>query len=654
MLRALARLLPAVALTLCAELLAAQEAPPPGERADPQRPGLPPPYYGYGFGPETTEHRTIAVEEAIALALAEASAFQEAQIDARIAELDVRQARAALLPQLGLQLGYIGTTPAPGVSPSVFSLAPANGIHEALALVTASGTLDVSGRLRAALHRNRELTAAAHAGSEAARRALVLATVDAYYGLSLARQKRRVADEILGLAESFAETARQLAGGGGGGDDLFRAQAEALRRRDELEAARAAESAATDALRTLTGIPINVHVGVSRPADLPPLDAFASYTESAVLATRPELAQLDALKGAAESDLRAARGEKLPQLSYALSGGFDATDLGNLKRFSGASAQLLVNVPLFNFGAIRSRETQAELRTRSAQLARRIEERQLQQEFYTARATAFSALARVRESKDRASAAETNLTALLARYRERKATITEVIDAQSAHADARDAYYQAITDYQTSRARLAPDPARLSFAPVASALASGARATPAACAAELAQAPELAGLRLGLPLEELRARFPGLAIPGADAAGGVHVEIEGARLAKPADDPAFAISQASLDFLDGRAAVVRVVFSGATTWETKDAFLAAAAARFGLPGPWSAFYDWSDKALADGEELRDLAAECHGFRLRLGLGLFSEGVKRVLSPHLKLEDSAAAAAWRARLAASAP
>ena len=38
------------------------------------------------------------------------------------------------------------------------------------------------------------------------------------------------------------------------------------------------------------------------------------------------------------------------------------------------------------------------------------------------------------------------------------------------------------------------------------------------------------------------------------------------------------------------------------------------------------------------EDLRDLALECEGFRIRLGLGFFSEGVPRVLTPHLKLDD----------------
>ncbi len=113
----------AVVLTIPAGLLlsalglAAQPAPPPDERADPQRPGLPPPYYSYAYGPETTEHRSLTVEQAIALALQTASSYRQAQFDERLAAEDVTQARAALLPTLAAQIGYVGTTPAGGLPP---------------------------------------------------------------------------------------------------------------------------------------------------------------------------------------------------------------------------------------------------------------------------------------------------------------------------------------------------------------------------------------------------------------------------------------------------------------------------------------------------------------------------------------------------------
>src|SRR5262249_44756155 len=153
-------------------------------------------------------------------------------------------------------------------------------------------------------------------------RALVLATIDAYYGLSLARQKRRLADETLALAESFAVLTADLVQAAQAEEtERLRARAEALRRRGEPEQARGGEAAASDQLRALTGLPPNVHLGVVRPSgELPPLGDFGTFSGDA-LASRPQLGQIEALERAARLDIDAARSERRPQLTYSLNGG---------------------------------------------------------------------------------------------------------------------------------------------------------------------------------------------------------------------------------------------------------------------------------------------------------------------------------------------
>lgn len=47
--------------------------------------------------------------------------------------------------------------------------------------------------------------------------------------------------------------------------------------------------------------------------------------------------------------------------------------------------------------------------------------------------------------------------------------------------------------------------------------------------------------------------------------------------------------------------------------------------------------------MEDEEDIRELASECSGYRVRLGLGYFSEGVRRVSTPHIKVEDTSALA-----------
>ena len=408
--------------------------------------------------------RSMTIDEAIQLALGQSSAYRLSQFDERIAAEDVKQARSALLPRFTVPLTYFGTTPSQvreeEGEPLIYSYVSSSAINETIALLNASGELDLSGRLRASLRRSRHQLDAARAGTLIARRQLALDTVDAYYSLVLARERRRFAQETLALAEGFLKVTQEVQRRGedeSEGADLLRASVQVSTRRDELEQARAGEVAAMDSLRLLTGIDFETPINVSNIGlDLPATSDFNNFTEEQLKA-RPEFGQVEAQRRAALADASAARGERLPQLTYTLNGGFDAADFRPLKRYAGGSAIVTLTIPVFDFGASRSRETQARLRAQSAEMQRETTLRQLRQEFYTARATALGALVRIRETQSAVDNALKNLVIILARYRAKKATITDVVDAQSAFVEARLSNSQAVIDYRTSRVRLEPN-----------------------------------------------------------------------------------------------------------------------------------------------------------------------------------------------------
>src|SRR5213075_1848465 len=129
-----------------------------------------------------------------------------------------------------------------------------NAISEYEAFGSVSGDLDIAGKLRATLAKNRALLAAAHAGTEVARRALEQAVVEAYYGLALAIAQNRAAEGNLSAAEEFEKiTALLLSGGEVAPVDLTRAQLQTIQRRDEIEKARVNEEVAAGSLRVLVG-----------------------------------------------------------------------------------------------------------------------------------------------------------------------------------------------------------------------------------------------------------------------------------------------------------------------------------------------------------------------------------------------------------------
>ena len=607
-----------------------------------QRTGMPPPYYDYPFGSMTTEHRVLTVNQAVELALGNASLYRQAQLDERVAREDVKQSRVAFLPQLSLPLTYNGTTSsqlrAPG-DPLIYSFVSSSAINETSAFLNASGPIDLSGRLRAALRRSRALLEATHAGTLAARRSLIISTVDAYYGLVLARQKERLADETLALAEAFTKIAEDTRGRGEGDEtEVLRARGSALLRRDELEQARAAESAAMDVLRVLTGVDFSTHISLSNVVDaVPTANDLQSYTEE-LIKSRPELSQLESLGRAALAEQSEARRELLPQLSYSLNGGFDAADFRPLGRYSGAQAIISLNIPVFNWGASKSREAQARLRAQSLEIERENTLRQLRADFYTARANALSALQRINQTRGAADALQQNITLVFARYRARKAAILDVLDAQSSYAAARLAYYQAIADYRTARVRLETDPAQMMRAENAQPSPLPENKSRPGCALSLAQSIDVGGLRLGMSIEQTQQLFPSLKVTKLEEQGVGTATLKSSELNYRAESRSFfeGAETVALEFTNGRLSFIRVNYPATDRWGSSDEFVSMIAEKLNLQGTWKRFYDWETKTIRDIRDLRDQALECSGFRIVAGIGV--EGIGSDQRPHFEFED----------------
>jgi outer membrane protein TolC len=394
------------------------------------------------------------------LANAQASTFQSAVINERIAAEDVRQARAAFLPRVTTPLSYIYTSPALGLPPGeprAPSFVSADGIGVTDALVNVAGDFDIAGRLRASLARNRALLAAAHAGTDAAKRALAQAVIEAYYGLALANAQRRAAEGNLAAVEEFERiTSLLLSGGDVASVDVTRALLQTLARRDELEKARANEEVAAGALRVFVGYefsrPLNT---TDLSLEIPIESDYAQFKAEDVL-RRPEFVQLEQQLRAAQQEIRIAHADRLPSLTYSINGGFDTDSLRSprLKEHTGVTAAITFSVTIFDWGATRSRERQARLRADLAENERTISLRGFTQQFYAARAQVESAATRIKLAREGVAKAQDNVEASIARYRAGEAQIVEVTDAETTLVEQRNALYQAIFDYQTALARL--------------------------------------------------------------------------------------------------------------------------------------------------------------------------------------------------------
>ncbi len=423
--------------------------------------------------PPQSTSAPLTLDEAVRLALNQASAFQQSGFNERIAAEDVRQARAAFLPRVALAPSVIATTPELGsgapTSPSApatpgsiaVSRAPsfigANALTEYQGLVGVSGELDIAGRLRAGLRRNQALLEAARFSTEVARRDLVLAVEDVYNALAFASLRRRAAEQNLNAAQEFERiTALLLSGGEVAPVDQIRARLQTTTRRDELEQARAAESVAADSLRVLVGYDFTRSIATTDLLmNLPQESEIGRFTADAI-SRRPEFAQFAAERRVAEQEIELARAERRPQFTYSINGGFvtDSLRPSPLGTHTGASVTVGVSVPLFDGGVSRSRERQSRLRAEVAEQTRTLAARTFAQGFFSARTQALSALTRIRNANMGITNAEANVAASIARYRAGEGQIIEVTDAQNLLNAQRTALYQAIFDYQTAMSRL--------------------------------------------------------------------------------------------------------------------------------------------------------------------------------------------------------
>ena len=402
----------------------------------------------------------LSLDQVLRLAMTQASTYQSALLNERVAAEDVRQARAAFLPKVSAPLSYIYTSPALGLPPGeprAPSFIANDAISQYQALLNVSGDFDIAGRLRSTLAKNRALLAAAHAGTEIARRALGQAVVEAYYGLALAAAQRQAAEGNLSAAEEFERiTSLLLSAGEVAPVDLTRAQLQTLSRRDELERARVTEQVAAGSVRVFIGYDFARPINTTDLALALPTDAEYRQFKADDVFRRPEFVQLDQQLRAARQEVKIARADRLPSLSYSINGGFDTDSLKGprLKEHTGVSAGVSLTIPIFDWGASRSRERQARLRVSIAENETNLARRGLTQEFYSAQAQAESAAARIRLARDAVSKAQDNLAASIARYRAGEAQIIEVTDAQTTLVTQRSALYQAIFDYQVALARL--------------------------------------------------------------------------------------------------------------------------------------------------------------------------------------------------------
>ncbi len=401
----------------------------------------------------------LGVADAIGLALGHASVYQAAAIGQSVAGEDVQQAHAAFLPRVSVPTAITYNNPERGslAVPGAQSYISLNAIREYQSGVAVTGELNLSGRLSATLRRNRELLAAARAGTEVARRNLIIATQEAYYGVALTAARLGFADRNVATAQEFVRvTALMSQGGEVPAIDLSRARLQLATRLDEMAQAQASATIATETLRFLTGLDPSATLTVESLETLLPSPGEIETIVPGSPAERPEFTQIEAQRRAANEDGKIARAERRPSVFYTLNAGMDTNSLqpSIVNQHAGGAAFLTLSIPVFDWGISRSKERQAQYRAQTFDLQRQLFERSVTQQLESAMALAAAARQRTQIASGAIVDAQQNVATSVARYRAGESLILEVTDAQNLLTAQQQSLYQAIYEYRIGLARL--------------------------------------------------------------------------------------------------------------------------------------------------------------------------------------------------------
>ena len=378
---------------------------------------------------------TVTLQDALTRAQSNEPQFHAALTDYGVAREQSVQARAALLPSVNYNAAFLYTQ---GNRTATGRFVGANGVHEYVSQGNAHQSLSLQDV--ADYRRARAQEALAKAKSQIAARGLVVAVVGTYYGTVVAQRKYSTAQRAAGEAERFFDITQKLERGGEVAHaDTIKAQLQFQQQQRALQDAQLEMDRSRLELAVLIFPSFNENfITVDDLQNIEPLPSYQE-AEKAAGDTNPQLGAALASLRAANQEVAVAWNSFLPSLSldyfYGIDAnhfavnGFDKT-IGPFRNL-GYSATATLQIPIWNWGANRSKVKSAELQRDQAKVELSFTQRKLVADLkslYGEAQTARSELESLRLSADLAAESQ-RLTTL--RYQAGEATVLEVVDSQN-------------------------------------------------------------------------------------------------------------------------------------------------------------------------------------------------------------------------------
>lgn len=406
----------------------------------------------------------ITLEQALARASEYAGQSRLADLAAKLAREDRLQTRAGLLPALNAFNQFIYTE-GNGTASGVFVANDGVHVYNEQAVLH-EDLLNVF--RRAELRRSRAAEAVALAQRDVASRGLRATLVQDFYALVAAQRKVRSAQSALDEAKRFLDIAsKQEHGGEAARADVIKAELQERQRvRDLSEASATLEKAK---------ISLAVLIFPDPARDFSAVDDLDATGASPVpgaangaVARTPDVRAATAAVDQARNDVAAARYAYFPSLALDFFYGIDANQFAARTDYPtpesgrstlpdylvphrqnlGYSGQITFNIPVWNWGATRSKVRQAELREAQAQTSLTMAQKQAIANLNSASVEALTAQAQLESLGKEVDLAAESLRLALLRYEAGEATALEVSEAQTAAIGARNAHTDGLVRYR--------------------------------------------------------------------------------------------------------------------------------------------------------------------------------------------------------------
>jgi outer membrane protein TolC len=433
---------------------AAQAVPPPPslQLARPAPPAAPP--------------VVVTLQDALQRAKQNDTQYQAAVADEQVAHEDRVQARAGLLPAFSHTTQYLGNQATPNnVNPNG-RFVSLDGVNMYRSWAVAHQELSPSVFMRTQLKKASAAEAVASAKREVAERGLAVTVTRAYYALVAAQRKYAASQEAAQQAQRFLTASEQQQRlGQVAQSDVIKAQISAGQQQQSFRDAALAMDNARLALSVFLFPTLNENFTVIDDATAGP--ALPPFGDVQTMAERnnPDLRVAGEALRAAGQDVRLAKNAFLPSVAVDAVYGIEANQFALHARVAanpefgvlptlGYFVTVNLTVPVWDWGALRSKLHQSETREHQAEVTLTQAQRQLLVNLYSMYNEAMTAKAAADDSQRVADLAAESLRLVNLRYGAGESTALEVVDAQNTLVQARNAVADAQVRYRVALAEL--------------------------------------------------------------------------------------------------------------------------------------------------------------------------------------------------------